>query len=52
MKKNWTTPELENLDISATAGGPNFTITVIDKEWLAPEVDAWERWYGENDGIS
>ena len=51
MKKNWVAPELENLDISATAGGPELS-QLIDKEWFNPEANAWERWYGEDDDIS
>ena len=51
MKKNWIAPELENLDISATAGGSKYS-TYIDKEWFNTEANAWEHWYGEEDGIS
>ena len=46
MKKNWITPELEKLDISATAGGPNPSGPVDKELWQDPVDGNWKEQYG------
>ena len=48
MKKNWTNPELESLNISETAGGPILNEVQDGPEWR-DENGNWQIPVGEDD---
>lgn len=52
MKKEWTNPALESLEITATAGGPINNNTQDGPEWYNKENNQWERPYGEHPNVS
>ena len=48
MKKNWTNPELEGLEITETAGGPNPNGPVDKELWFDPDDQKWKERYGDD----
>ena len=48
MKKNWSNPEMQTLDISATAGGKNWQ-DHPDGEYAQDENNVWYAYHGINE---
>jgi len=48
MKKNWNKPELVELDMKETFGGP-VNWDVIDYIDYNNDLKVWERWRGEDE---
>ena len=52
MKKTWLNPEIENLEITKTAGGPIFNTTQDGEIWWNKEENRYEIPVGTTDDKS